>query len=277
MGEDEERQGGATPQHQGRDERVAEEHALHAHRVEVATLIAEQLGESDEEPKRQIYRVVKRLGADQALGFLQQALQVEAAGGIMLADRSRRRTPGGVFFSLVKEQAPAAIKRRIFKREPAQSSETRPLPRQKDSTTTSPPPLLTWSERRAALAELGEEKGQATTMKITLIGRPGKVVERGQCIITTMQATKIPALPKGLPVPPAPTTTYTVYISIKHWRRVAEAISDFEDSLILEGWPHLDSEAKSIAVFVTSATTRKLQAASREEQATKPHQATSEQ
>ncbi len=194
----------------------------------------------------------------------------------MLTDGSRRRTPGGVFFYLVKEQAPASIRQRIFKRKPAQSSKPRPVPRQKDSATTSPPQPLTWSERRAALAELDEEKGQATTMKITLIGRPGKVVEQGQCIITIMQATKIPALPKGLPVPPAPTTVYTVYISVKQWRRVAETIStDPEDSLILEGWPHLDSEAKSIAVFVTSTTTRKLQAASRQDQAGKSQKAIS--
>ncbi|MBF6596564.1 MAG: hypothetical protein IVW51_19260 [Thermaceae bacterium] len=101
-------------------------------------------------------------------------------------------------------------------------------------------------------------------MKITLIGRPGKVEQRGQCIITTMQSGRIPALPKGLPVPSSASTTYSVYISVMQWRRVEEASRDQDDALILEGFPLLDNPSGTIAVFVLSATTKKLQAAQRQ-------------
>ncbi len=104
-------------------------------------------------------------------------------------------------------------------------------------------------------------------MKITLIGRPGKVIDRGTCVVTTMQTTKIPSLPKGLPTPPDASTTYTVYIASKQWRRVEEALKDQEDVLIVEGFPQIDTQTSSIAVFATNTTTKKLQMAQRQAQA----------
>jgi hypothetical protein len=75
--------------------------------------------------------------------------------------------------------------------------------------------------------------------------------------------------PKGLPVPPleqASGTSYAVYIGIKQWGKVAEAIRDPEDVLILEGWQMLDQQSGTIAVYVMSATTKKQQQALREPQ-----------
>ncbi len=119
----------------------------------------------------------------------------------------------------------------------------------------------------AALEDMGDEKGQATTVKLTLIGRPGRVIDRGTCIVTTMQESRVPSLPKGLPTPEPTPTTYTVYIATRQWRKVAEAIADPDDTLILEGFPQLDAQTKSIAVFVSNATTKKLQMAQKEQQA----------
>jgi hypothetical protein len=81
-----------------------------------------------------------------------------------------------------------------------------------------------------------------------------------------MQSSKIPALPKGLPVPSQANTTYSVYITEKQWKKVQEALRDPEDILIAEGYPMLDQETGTIAVFVTNTTTKLLQAAQREKQ-----------
>ena len=59
----------------------------------------------------------------------------------------------------------------------------------------------------------------------------------------------------------------------KQWRRVAEAMKDPEDTLIVEGFPQLDAQTGSIAVFTTNTTTRKLQQAQRQ---TQPAQAASD-
>jgi len=70
--------------------------------VTVAARVARELDETDPAATGQINRIVKCLGAEVALAFLRETLEAEAEGGMMLRDGSRRRTPGGVFFYLVK-------------------------------------------------------------------------------------------------------------------------------------------------------------------------------
>jgi len=252
-----------------RAERKAKERALHAQRVETARLIAEQLGETGDEPTAQIYRAIKKLGIEQALALLQQTHEIEAAGGRTVSDGSRRRTPGGVFFLLIKEHVPVETTKHIFKKrslyeQAAQQKKAVAQAQSQESPAPAAFPPITWEDRLATLKEVHAEKGQATTVKITLIGRPGKLVERGTCIITSMESTRVPSLPKGLPTPTPASTSYTVYIATKQWRKVADSLKDQDDVLIVEGYPHLDTEAKTIAVFVTNTTTKNLQAAQRQ-------------
>jgi hypothetical protein len=67
--------------------------------------------------------------------------------------------------------------------------------------STGKPPFYPWEMSDAI--EVLSEPGGAKTMKITLTGRPGKVVDKGTYILTTMPAQKVPALPRGLPPLPA--------------------------------------------------------------------------
>lgn len=97
-------------------------------------------------------------------------------------------------------------------------------------------------------------------MKISLTGRPGKIVSETNVVITTMQQSKIPTLPKGLPMPPEVATTYVLYITRKQWDRLGEGFKeDPEDFLIVEGYPFYDKELKSLAVFATRTTTKLLE------------------
>ena len=232
-------------------------------RDEVARTIAGQLRETEDKPLHLLRKVVERLGTEQALAFLKETLEIEAQGGLMLADGSRRRTPGGTFFYLVRTKGPAQVRSLFWQRKPGTG--TTPTPLTAASHIQQPP--FTWADRIAVLDEIGTEKGQATTVKITLIGRPGKVTDRGTCVVTTMHTTKIPSLPKGLPTPLDASTTYTVYIASKQWRRVEEALKDQEYVLIVEGFPQIDTQTSSIAVFVSNTTTKKLQTAQRQTQA----------
>ncbi len=104
-------------------------------------------------------------------------------------------------------------------------------------------------------------------MKITLIGRPGRIVPKQGYVITGMTAAKVPALPKGMPEPPSTPTLYTVYIANKQWAKVAPALGNPEDVLIVEGTPVYDPKLEGIAVYVTNATTKQLQQAQRAAQA----------
>ncbi len=129
-----------------------------------------------------------------------------------------------------------------------------------------PPPPFVWAERGRAIEELlAQPRGRADNVKLTLIGRPGKIVEQGGFVMTTMQANgKVPTLPKGLPAPPESRLLYLVYIASKQWKKVSEAIQNPDDILILEGFLTWDSELKKLSVFAQSVTTRDLQRAQRQ-------------
>jgi hypothetical protein len=214
--------------------------------------IARQLNEPDPLAIEQIERIVQHLGADAALAFLQEALEVEAQGGMLLPDGSRRRTPGGVFFYLIKGRIPRKTRGLIW-----------PHLRKQPKPKIIP---MRWEDRLELVSEASQYPGEVTTVKITLIGRPGRIVEQSNVILTTMQNTKAPTLPKGLPEPPAEPTTYVVYIARKQWNRVAEAIQDPKDKLIVEGYPVFDKRLGALAVFATFVTTKNLQAVQRQEQ-----------
>ena len=122
-----------------------------------------------------------------------------------------------------------------------------------------------WEDRLVVIDGIGVAKGTATTVKITLVGSFGNYEDRGTCVVGVMQSgDKVPALPKGVPTPPATKTNYVVYIGAKQWKNVAATIADPEDALIIEGYPQLDTQTSTISVFATNITSKKLQAAKRQ-------------
>jgi len=232
--------------------------------------IATQLGETERGPLGQVGRVVGRLGADRARTFLARTQEIEAAGGLMLPDGSRQRTPGGVFFHLVRADDTLSRDDRvsIFPPQFGRNGRTKAAGTTATPATPAPPaPALSsaWADNdyQRVMAALQHEIGRATTVKITVIGRPGVAVEQGQAVALALTSEKVPDLPKGLPEPPAG-TRYTVFVARKQWAKVAEALAaDAEDTAIIEGYAALDPCAESIAVYATSATTKRTQAAKR--------------
>ena len=73
--------------------------------AEVAAMIADQLGETEEPVRKKIVAIVYALGRRQSRQLLTHALQIEEHGGEMLPDGSRRRTVGGIFFNLASTMA----------------------------------------------------------------------------------------------------------------------------------------------------------------------------
>ena len=76
--------------------------------------IASELGETEDVAQMLIKRIVRTLGEERTRELVRQAQAVEATGGMMLPDQSRRRTLGGVFFKLAKEQATPQERARIW-------------------------------------------------------------------------------------------------------------------------------------------------------------------
>ncbi len=82
---------------------------------ETTFYICAHLGETEKRVINTIRRIIQELGPDQTLTYLKQAREVEKAGG-MLTHKGKRRTPGGVFFQLVKDQAGERVQH-IFQRD----------------------------------------------------------------------------------------------------------------------------------------------------------------
>jgi hypothetical protein len=223
----------------------------------VVTELAAQLGETEAQPRRQIGCAVAMLGEERVRAFVAEALTIEQRGGLMLPDSSRRRTLGGVFFHLVRQGVTPEERRVIFPHVPGGQ-------RGRAATAQAP---FTWEDYPAALAQLGRP-GEATTVKLTVIGRPDSVAERGPEVLVGLRSARAPSLPKGLPTPAQP-TGYMVLIALKQWDKVAASVRRADDVLIVEGYPTLDPRFPGITVLATRATTKLLQQAERQRQQTK--------
>jgi hypothetical protein len=242
-----------------------------------ANKIARKLGETNKAPQLQIRRIVEVLGPEQALAVLAEVKQVEANGGMLVPDGSRRRTPGGVFFVLARRHLAPAQQAAVF---PAVNWKALQLARKERRATHQPgdralasstvSPLVaspfTWADRVSVVRELGAERGEAK-VKVTLVGRPGKIITKVDCVITSMESMKVPDLPKGVPVPPSTPTTYTLYIARKQFEKIEQTLQDNgEDKLIVEGYAAYDPELEGVGVYATNVTTVATQAAKRQSQ-----------
>ncbi|MBK8989860.1 MAG: hypothetical protein IPM39_27995 [Chloroflexi bacterium] len=229
--------------------------------------IAAQLQETHPPAILQIRRIIEQIGLEAAYACLQKALEVEAAGGMLTANNKQRRTPGGTYFYIVRGQL-TPEQRQILWPPPQWPSRTKPsesakVPspppsRQSGRQPKSPPPhpTLPWDARETLAAPALAEKGVATTVKITLVGRPGKVIERPDAVIVTLTGRKPPALPKGLPIlPEDAVTVFLVYIASKQWQKVSVAMQNPEDKLVIEGYPFMDAKLKVIGVLTQNVTT----------------------
>jgi len=76
--------------------------------------IAAELGETADVAQLLIKRIVRTLGEDRTRELVRQAQAVEDQGGMLVPDGSRRRTLGGVFFKLAKDQATPEERGRIW-------------------------------------------------------------------------------------------------------------------------------------------------------------------
>lgn len=78
--------------------------------------IAKQLHEKKKPALAQIRRLIELCGLEFAEDILKQTLEIEANGGMLTLNQSRRRTPGGVFLYLARQQVSPEIREAIFSR-----------------------------------------------------------------------------------------------------------------------------------------------------------------
>jgi len=211
-------------------------------------LTGETLAAILQEPKVPLLRqVLRTLGQDRCAAILADTLTSEANGGMLTKDGTRRRTPGGVFFQLVKERATPKERHRLFYPH---------TPRQPPTPTSAQPQAHpqapTWEEVQALVQTLPQGE---TTVKLTLIGRPAldAIQTQPTYIVFRMQGKEPGPLPKGLPpVPDQHPIAWLVVIALRQWNRVKDSLAAHaDDTLIIEGHPVVAGEGTHVLLAQT--------------------------
>lgn len=214
----------------------------------LATEITETLNEPN---VALVHKVVEIVGVERARALLQQTLEVEAQGGMMIVSGKRRRTPGGVFFQLVRKGVTKTEREAIFPHTAQRKSGNA----QSQEPEQPPVESLAWAEAlKYVQALLKHAKGQARTVEVKLIGRPAKVAKAQSCMVAMMEGKTAPkSLPKGLPTPPDQTQTFAVFISTKHWNKVSEQLkANANAELLVRGHPVFNPEKATTMLLAQS-------------------------
>jgi hypothetical protein len=210
--------------------------------------IATILDETNEKPLFQITQIVEILGVRKSLKLLRKTLQISEDGGMMVYNQSRPRTVGGIYFFLAQRWVKDEFRCKIW-------------PEMYHDST------FIWEDRLPLVDKALQNAGDADVPRIVLIGRPGRVIEKGNVVLTSMQRKQLPnSWPRGLPPMPDNEGPYIIYITAKQWRKVKKALTNQKDQLIVEGYPTFNSKLNAITVFAQRTTTKDLEQARREKQ-----------
>jgi hypothetical protein len=174
--------------------------------AESVNRIVEGLGELEPTAREQIAAIVGVLGENTSLELLDQTLRIEADGGMMVSDGSRRRTPGGVFFHLARRWLPPHERRRIFYSQPTAAARGEAA---NDVSAVKAAPAQEEPARETAAANV-EQAPLRPRRRIVSIVRPIEKPESeppppGIDIISAPEPRRAPAtLPSSRPPPPMP-------------------------------------------------------------------------
>lgn len=202
----------------------------------VAKELADLLSEKHHGVIGQIRRIIQLRGVNFTREMYAATLEIETNGGMMLPDNSRRRTPGGVFLSLIRSKLNDDEKKQIFY-----------------GNAKAGIPLLSWTNRIGIIQSLQAEQGTIKSLTVSLRGRPERIQKCAEVVIITLSdEPTIHNLPRGIPRPPSIPTVVVVYVAIEQWEKVEATMTHSSNRLLVEGVCAFDLEAKSAAVFATA-------------------------
>lgn len=219
--------------------------------TELAKQFGDALGETAAQPIEQIGQLIAKCGFEFVEKIMAETEATEASGGLLTHDRKRRRSKGGVFFYLAKGQMDASLRGEIFPNFG------------KGGDGSIAPPGIEWGDRIAPMKALGAQAGQISGLTVTLSGRPGKLHIDGSSVMTVIEQrqVKAPPYPKGVPHFDTVdgVTSYYVFMSLRHWKRVEKALEDERDLLVIEGSAVFDGALEGITILSTRVSTKMLE------------------
>lgn len=212
--------------------------------------IAQDLNETNRGAVRQLTIAYSIIGYERMQDLVQQALIVQAQGGMLTADGAKKRTTGGIFFYLLRPLLRPEDRKQVFGYAGAVGRNQPPVG---EGVPASSMPSFTLSpstlKHALTLPELPMTSVQATVRgtlrQETSIATVGKSV----MIVWHVPAQKSSA---GTPALSLPSVTITVYMAIKQWRAIErEAIAG--QSLVLRGIAFYDPAFEGLVLSVQKA------------------------
>jgi hypothetical protein len=233
---------------------------------QMALEIAKQLGETETKPAILIRRILQKCGVEQTQAWIEETMKIEAEGGMMVERLNRRRTTGGVFFYIAKENMSAELVQEIFpkhnwakKKKAAGEGQAQPAAPAEPEPNDPP---FNWEQRVAEIGGMFDESGKTSSVKVVVVGRPDSVkINVNEVTLTVQRNFQLTHIPRGVPRPPAFNTITTVYVPLKMWNKVQEALKDPEDRLVVEGFVAIEPNKPGFSVYGTLVTTANLQRA----------------
>ena len=248
-----------------------------------ARQLAAVLGEQEEKPIIQMARAVDTLGQDRAKDLSEEALKVAAGEGILTRDKTtgemRKRTPGGTFFALVRQEVGKKVWRRKIK----------PVLSQKKALAVNLEQQ--YEVIREAASRQNFKAGDASKVELTLTGAPISVAKQPTFVALSFLDKDPPPLPRGVPTlerksagkAEAKTddktdgkagkrasgisqgqTRYLVLVALKQWTKIEEALKqDKNDKLVIKGYSLMQPDFAGIVVLAYQANTVGLMSARR--------------
>ena len=168
-------------------------------------LTAEKLAEALQEPKQALLaKVLRTLGQERCLAIFTEACTIEASGGMLTRAGDRRRTPGGTFFHLVRQQCSKQERARLFPYPSAKQPQQPAPPARPDA-----PPLVLTIDLWKGLTPMPV----TATLKLVLRELPETRERDGMVYIALHNEPK--GLPKGISLDSGP-----LYLTapVKQWR-----------------------------------------------------------
>jgi len=175
----------------------------------VDTLTPQKLAAALQEPNTLLEgRCLRRLGQERCQALLTDTLTLEAHGGMLIKDGTRRRTPGGTFFQLVRDRCTSKERHFIFAPLPATQAVTpSKTPNISQATDTAPVDLTLdlWEGLRPMPV--------TATLKLILRDMPETRERDGMVYMALHNEPK--GLPKGISLDSGP-----LYLTspVKQWK-----------------------------------------------------------
>jgi len=208
-----------------------------------AAEIAAQLGETSEAQQKQVERAWATCGEALMQTLLDEVKDAEANGKMLTTD-GKPRTPGGIFFALLRQRV----------------SEDEWFFINHGRIRSAPSIALEWSQRLEVIREARAQPGVASWVRVSVVGRvdTSAIEAFGSYVLVTLYGGEhIPPLPKGLPEPASMVSTFRVGLPLSLWRDVERDLRNGEP-LIVSGYPMSNEKKGTITVYAIKATTPSL-------------------